>query len=195
MVRSCNVIVPLCELGAVLAVLQNSSDTHGLATFTGEGVAMLTFKSDERKLQKTLNRLNNIGVGTRFGTIDVTALVTSIPSIRRQSTIVGNSRKYKVDDRMTVEEIKDAIDTGSRLTFDFLAMTCIAAVMSGSGLVGDSSTTVVASMLVSPLMGPLLCVIFGCSSNDKPMVKRGLFNLTAGVVLCFAIGLLVGICT
>jgi len=197
MVRSCNVIVPNNELGNVMTVLQNSPDTHGLATFYGEGVAMVTFKSDERKLQKTLNRLSNVGVGVRFGTVDVTALVTCIPNIRRPSShaISSQNRKYRVDDRMTVEEIKDAIDAQSRLTFDFLAMTAIAAVMSGSGLVGDSGTTVVASMLVSPLMGPLLCVIFGLASRDRDMVRRGIYNSTAGVILCFSIGVLVGVFT
>ena len=69
-------------------------------------------------------------------------------------------------------QIKDAIESQSRLTFDFLAMSGIAATLSGSGLVGDSGTTVVASMLISPLMGPVLAVTFGVASRSDDMVKR-----------------------
>ena len=159
----------------------------------GDGVALFIFKSDERKLQVILRRLNNIGVGTRFGTIDVQQLVTTLPSIRKSK---WNSRRhYRVDDRMSVEEIKDAIDDQSRLTFDFLAMTTIAAVIAGSGLVGDSGTTVVASMLVSPLMGPLLCVTFGIASKNSDMIKRGLVNKLTGSAICFAVGCIIGLCT
>ncbi len=188
MVRKVTVTVPLNEHPTTLSVLQSSDHVHGLATFYGEGVSMLTFTSDERKLQATLRRLNRIGAGSRFGTVDVAPLVATMPTIRRGK---GN-RKYRIDDRMSVEEIRDAVDAGSRLTFDFLAMTSIAAIMSGSGLVGDSGTTVVASMLVSPLMGPLLCATFGVASGDMLMAKRGAVNAAVGTLLCLAVGLGVG---
>jgi uncharacterized membrane protein len=184
--------VPRRELEATLLVLSTSSHVHGLATFYGDGVSMCVFKSDERKMQGTLKRLSNIGVGSRFGTIDVTTLVTTLPSIRSKS---GGKKKYKIDDRMSVEEIRSAIESQSRLTFDFLAMTCIAAILSGTGLVGDSSTTVVASMLVSPLMGPILCVTFGLASGNSDMIKRGTVNVLCGLLLCICVGFLIGFCT
>ena len=142
MVRSINVTVPSTEYSDTLQILSTTSHVHSLATFPGSGVTLLTFKADERRLQGILKRPGNIGVGTRFGTIDVTALVTTLPPLRRSK--YNDPRRYRIDDRMSVEEIKDAIDGQSRLTFDFIAMTMIAAVMSGSGLVGDSGTTVVA---------------------------------------------------
>ncbi|GMH56507.1 hypothetical protein TL16_g02149 [Triparma laevis f. inornata] len=181
------------DVATLVAVLSTSEHVHGLATFTGSGVTLLSFKSDERRLQSTLRRLNNIGVGTRFGTIDVLSLVTTLPSLRRSK--YNDPRRYRIDDRMSVEEIKDAIDSQSRLTFDFIAMTSIAAIMSGSGLVGDSGTTVVASMLISPLMGPILCVTFGIASKNDDMIKRGLMNMLAGSAICFGIGCVIGLCT
>jgi hypothetical protein len=184
MVRSIHVVVPKRELESTLQVLSTSEHVHGLATFYGEGVSMLIFKSDERKLQGTLRRLNNIGVGSRFGTIDVHSLVTTLPSIRRTGS---SKKKYRIDDRMSVEEIQDAIDAQSRLTFDFLVMTGIAAILSGTGLVGDSSTTVVASMLVSPLMGPILCLTFGLTSKHDDMIKRGLVNVACGLAVCLGV--------
>lgn len=74
---------------------------HSLASFYGDGVTLITFKSDERKLQNTLKRMGNIGVGRRYGSIDVFNLVTTLPALRSTSR-----RKYRLDDRMSVEEIK-----------------------------------------------------------------------------------------
>ena len=70
-------------------------------------------------------------------------------------------RKYKVTDRMAVEEIYESVDSQCHLTFDYLLFCFVAAMISGVGLIQDSSVTVVASMLVSPLMGPILGVTFG----------------------------------
>ena len=62
---------------------------------------------------------------------------------------------------MAVEEIYEAVDSQSHLTFDYLLFCFVAAMISGVGLITESSVTVVASMLVSPLMGPILGVTFG----------------------------------
>ena len=48
------------------------------------------------------------------------------------------------------------------------------------GLVTNSSVTVVASMLVSPLMGPILAVTFGAKIRDLEMVTRGVRNELCG---------------
>ena len=194
MVRSVHVTVPKTEHSSTLTVLSTSDHVHGLATLFGDGVTVFAFKSDDRRLQNTLKRLNNIGVGTRFGTIDVMGLVTTLPPIKKHGGDGSGKKQYRVDDRMTVEEIRDAIDGQSRLTFDFLAMTVVASLMSATGLVGDSATTVVSSMLISPLMGPILCLTFGVSVRDRDMVKRGIVNATIAVALAFTVGIIVGAC-
>ena len=45
------------------------------------------------------------------------------------------------------------------------------------GLLTDSPVTVVASMLVSPLMGPILAIAFGLTILDFDMVSRGCRNV------------------
>lgn len=94
---------------------------------------------------------------------------------------------------MTVEEIFDTIDNQSHLTFDYLAMVFVAALIAAMGLLTDSSVTVVASMLVSPLMGPILCVSFGAVIKNTEMVKRGLKNEMFGVAICISVGIVAGL--
>lgn len=72
------------------------------------------------------------------------------PLISTLSSQAGKKkRKYKLSDRMTVEEIFENVDSQSHLTFDYLMMVVVAAIIAGVGLISDSSVTVVASMLVS----------------------------------------------
>jgi uncharacterized hydrophobic protein (TIGR00271 family) len=96
---------------------------------------------------------------------------------------------------MTTEEIFESIDAGSHLTFDYCVMTFVASLIAAIGLLTDSSVSVVASMLVSPLMGQILAVTWGITMGDMSLIYRGVRNETVGVLLCFGVGLLVGACT
>ena len=74
----------------------------------------------------------------------------------------GKKRAWtSVQDRLSVEEIYEIIDGDSHLTFDFCLNTFYAAIIAALGLATDSGPTVVASMLISPLMGPIMAITFG----------------------------------
>ncbi len=83
----------------------------------------------------------------------------------------------------------------SHLTFDYLVMLLVACFIAAVGLISDSAVTVVASMLVSPLMGPILCIAFGLTVNDPTMMCRGVRNELIGMGICFGMGCLFGLVT
>lgn len=73
---------------------------------------------------------------------------------------------------MSTEEIYELVDSTLHLTFDYMALIVIASIIVGlfitsvfpltnqvSGLVSNSSVVVVAGMLISPLMGPILGMV------------------------------------
>ena len=47
-------------------------------------------------------------------------------------------------------------------------------------------------MLVSPIMGPILAIIFGCNVSDKELTKKGIRNGFISIGLCLAIGFIFG---
>jgi len=65
--------------------------------------------------------------------------------------------------------------------------------IAAAGLSSDSSVTVVASMLVSPLMGPILCVTFGAAIQKREMVTRGIRNEAYGMLICVVVGMIAGV--
>eukprot|EP01031_Cornospumella_fuschlensis_P027218 gene27218-32884_t len=117
------------------------------------------------------------------------------PSLDREDSMSPTSKKkraYRVSDRMSVDEIAAFIDDGNHLTFNYIAQLAMASIIAGTGLLGDSSTNVIAAMLVSPLMGPILSITFGLAVGDKPTVKKGLRNEFVGIFIALTVGLVMG---
>jgi uncharacterized membrane protein len=102
-------------------------------------------------------------------------------------------KSYAISDRMPVDEIQELIEEGNHLTFDFLALISIASLIAGAGLVGDNVVFVIASMLVSPLMGPILSTTFGLAITNYDIVYRGLRNEAWGVFISMLTGFLLGV--
>lgn len=86
---------------------------------------------------------------------------------------------------MSTEEIFELVDSMRPLTFNFLSLVIIASIIAGIGLLTDSAVSgktlsfplflninpVVASMVVSPLMGPIVAMVIKhlelrCSRTD-----------------------------
>lgn len=58
--------------------------------------------------------------------------------------------------RLRIEQVREQISEQAALTFDFIALLTIASILAGVGLITDNTVVIVASMLVSPIMGPVL---------------------------------------
>ena len=66
--------------------------------------------------------------------------------------------------------------SAASISFDYVMLTLVAAIIAAMGLASDNAVVVVASMLVSPLMGPILALSFGTCIRDTSLIKlvRGL---------------------
>jgi len=62
------------------------------------------------------------------------------------------------------------------------------------GLVENSSVVLVASMLVSPLMGPILAGVFGAVIQDRNMALKGVKHETQALLICIVVGFILGLC-
>lgn len=71
----------------------------------------------------------------------------------------------------------------------------IAALVCAIGLVSGSPIYVTASMLLSPLMGPIQAMVLGSVTGDRAMVLKGTRNEACGVLLSLLVGVCVsGVC-
>ncbi len=201
MVRLVHVTVPHGRVNEVVNCLRDMPFVHGLSVNRGLDLTLVTLRCKDKLVRNVIKNLANMGCGTQWGIIDVLAMQMTKPRLAvayrdpTESERKRKRKKYAVTDRQTIEEIYEIVDSGMHLTFDYMALTVVAAMISGVGLLTNSSVTVVASMLVSPLMGPIVGITFGYLTNDTVMVLKSMRNEIIGVALTFLVGVLMAICT
>jgi len=99
-----------------------------------------------------------------------------------------------IKSRIAVDNVVELVSSSAQFTFDYLMLVVVASSLACIGLVTNNVVVIVASMLVSPLMGPILAVTFGFTMRDFAMMKVGLFSELVGLLLCCIVGFLGGLC-
>lgn len=91
-----------------------------------------------------------------------------------------------------IANMHDKLAAGVDMDFNYLTLLLVASVVAGLGLALDSSTTVISSMLLSPIMGPVLGMSYGLVIWDWTLIKRSMRNETVSIVICVLFGVLIG---
>lgn len=196
MVRKIEVTVPLTLRHKIEKVLKGHRSVHHLVIIPCVDNVIFQFKVVNKKADELIEKLTSYGVATskKQGTIDVLALRSSKPRVKTYRVDDSNRKKaYSYYDRLPYDEIEESIDGQLHLTFDYLALIVVGAMIAGVGLLTDSSVSVVASMLVSPLMGPILGMTFGHVIDKKDMFRKAFRNEIVGVLVCFLTGCILGL--
>ncbi|XP_012229523.1 uncharacterized protein [Linepithema humile] len=95
--------------------------------------------------------------------------------------------------KLTVKQVVDGVRGGGDLTFDYVLLVLTADCLAALGLVENSATNVVAAMLVSPLMGPVMSLTFGTIIADRDLQLVGLKSLMLGIFLSILFGFIFGL--
>ena len=98
-----------------------------------------------------------------------------------------------IKSRLLVSEVIARIKSGSEFSFDFLLLLILAGMIAFMGLLENSSVVLVASMLVSPLMGPILAGIFGGTIQDTQLTWSGIRHEAYALFICIFIGFFFGL--
>lgn len=98
-----------------------------------------------------------------------------------------------IKSRMLVAEVVARIRAGGEFTFDYLMLLFLAGCIAFMGLLENSTVVLVASMLVSPLMGPILAGIFGSVIQDKELRTQGIWHELASLLFCITLGFIWGL--
>ncbi|MFC6977532.1 DUF389 domain-containing protein [Microbulbifer taiwanensis] len=92
-------------------------------------------------------------------------------------------------------DLLEGLRRGSQLSLDFLIMLGLAAVVASMGLLQDSTAVVIGSMLLAPLMTPMLgCGLALAQANPK-LGNAALRSVGIGLALTLVISLLMGFLT
>ncbi|VDM18390.1 unnamed protein product [Hydatigera taeniaeformis] len=90
-------------------------------------------------------------------------------------------------------DVYHAISNQGNFNFNYLCFLICAAIVADIALVTDSAACVFASMLLSPLMEPIMCIIFGLSLREPRMTTKGFRNTSVSLIICIIVGIAFGI--
>jgi len=89
--------------------------------------------------------------------------------------------------------MRDAVVSGSALTFSYLTMNAAATLIAGFGLLENSPTVIIGAMLIAMLFGPIVGIALGLAEGDLPLLGRSLISELVGAAWVLGIGYLVGL--
>ena len=160
-------------------------------------------------VEPTLIRMQQFGIGNR----DYTSVSVFPASIHFESGLQWDQNSFaneadeevtrfekavgrfysSVKSRLLVDQVNARIREESRFTFDYLVLLLLAAAISFLALIENSSVILVASMLVSPMIGPILGGVFGTAIQDKSLRNYGIAIELLSILICILTGFMFGL--
>lgn len=96
-----------------------------------------------------------------------------------------------VQARLVVEQVVEGVRGAATFSFDYLCLVIVASMLAAVGLASNNTVVIVASMLVSPIMGPILAITFGTMIENKELVHMGLVNEVVSLLICIIVGFVI----
>ena len=187
--KQVQIIVPYEKTEAVFDFVIDTLGINNVTKMNTDNAHLLQFRIPDAQVNEAIEKLKSRGVGVEYGYIDILDLKATLP---REAEEVADT-KIQRDATLAVEEIYENVKKQASLSFDFIAFSILAAFMAGFGLIQNNTTVIVASMLLSPLMGPMLGVALGYVVRDRQLFVKGTMNELISLGLSFAVGIIMAV--
>ncbi|XP_037960440.1 uncharacterized protein LOC119689640 [Teleopsis dalmanni] len=158
--------------------------------------------------ETTLHCLTELGIGTKLNS-SVSVLPCSVSYDALSEA--ANRLEYSADtneaeelskwnnfvesikSKLTVKQVVDGVRAGGALSFDYLLLIVTADSLAALGLVENNAPNIVAAMLVSPLMGPVMSITFAAIISDRELMRVGFISLSLGMFISCLFGFIFGL--
>ncbi|WP_306052967.1 DUF389 domain-containing protein [Natronococcus wangiae] len=183
----------LAELDVEYATLTTESpanvpETGGPITDEADGAVLLQIPLPTDAIGPVLEALEDAGVDTRRYTIvssGETAMTSTWETLEKR-----HARDY---DPLTTPELRSKVMDLSPDPVSYYALMVLSALIATVGLLEDSPAIVVGSMVIAPVVGPVLTASVGGLTGDRRMVTDSLrmqaIGLAVAVLAAAALGL------
>ncbi|XP_028036491.1 uncharacterized protein LOC114247675 [Bombyx mandarina] len=156
--------------------------------------------------EELLQVLRTLGIGSRYqssiSVVPSALYYKSTNSLEYQRQQLGFENESNtawsrfsssVRARNNLAQVLHDVRRGAALTFDWLFLLVVAAFVAAFGLVENSTVILVASMLISPLMGPITAATLGTAVRDPSLQLMGIMHELLGLFLSLVIGFIFGL--
>lgn len=174
---------------SMIEKIKNELNIKDINVISGDPEDLVILRREPTEVPELIMELNKLGIGTTTGVIDILPLKATIPDLKTKDK---EESKEKISSRISQEEISKIIEESSQLDISFIVFMILASLVSASGLILNSSTILIASMILSPFMGPVLGLSFGLAIMDKSFIKNGILGQTLSIFISISLGMLMG---
>jgi uncharacterized hydrophobic protein (TIGR00271 family) len=178
-----------------LTVLQSEGYIQSTPSYhltSGSRNMTVVFTCDAQHTTMIVGRLEHVGVGSDLGVVSVVPLEMCRSSQKGASAIKNSIRDTErfvaIASQIRVEQVIEEIFQSAAFTFDYACLLVVASLIAAVGLATNNAVIVVASMLVSPIMGPVLAFTFGSNVHDNELAMLGLRVELISLAGCFVTG-------
>lgn len=171
----------------LIEALNKQLNIKNILLLEGATNSLIIIRCQRNMVPRVLDVLNEVGVGIEFGIIDILKLQTTIPELEEKEIEASE----ELSSRISVEEIESSIKERMELNIEFYLFIIIAAFIAGAGLILNSNAFIIASMIISPLMGPILGVSYGIISKNYLLVKKGILGQIFSIIFAIGVGVLI----
>jgi uncharacterized hydrophobic protein (TIGR00341 family) len=95
-------------------------------------------------------------------------------------------------DRISREELYENIEKGAILNKNFLMFVFFSIIVGAIGIIEDNTTIVIGSMVIAPLLGPVMAFVFAIAIADEELMTRSTRTTLAGLGLSLLISICAG---
>lgn len=94
--------------------------------------------------------------------------------------------------RVSREELYDDIQKTVRYSWIFLLMIIFSAIVASIGILRDNVVFIIGAMVIAPFLGPNVALSFATALGDIDLAKKAIKAIAAGVLIAFALSVLIG---
>ncbi|WP_227352753.1 TIGR00341 family protein [Haladaptatus salinisoli] len=178
--RLIHVLVPEEREEDVLGVLDERDVDYVVITASGvaDGGTLVEFPLPTDAVSDVLGRLHEAGLD------EESYIVVGTAETAETSTMELLENRYASDfSPLATDELRSKSRDMSRDPYSFVWMIILSAVIAAGGLLIDSPAVVVGSMVIAPLVGPILTTGVGVVTGDRKMVADSVGFQVGGLVV------------
>ncbi|MHA1649303.1 MAG: TIGR00341 family protein [Candidatus Helarchaeota archaeon] len=151
----------------------------------GEQEALLIIFTDVSGSRTTLDDLKRMGISTAYGRINILPILGLIPH-----PITKPEKKPKIQ-ILSFEELMQIIEPTTHPDLLYITFCILSAIIAALGLIYNNVAVIVGSMVIAPLLGPIIGTSLTLVS-DRKILTRSLLTELIGIIIAVLIGLVLG---
>lgn len=181
--RVIQVITPSNKTEEVIELLEREEVDFAVTDETSnrEFGSVVTFPVETEEVEDMLDKLRGVGVEKEgyVNVLEAEAIVSDKYEEKKEEE--KEDKQDNDSERIARQELKATAEGLSRNTPNYIVFTIVSAIVATAGLILDSPSIVVGSMVIAPLIGPAMASSVGTVIKDDELFFQGVKSQFVGV--------------